>query len=1264
MATVVLQYAGATIGTFLGGPIGGIIGRAAGAVAGNIVDQQLFGPGTSRNKGPRLNDLRIMASEEGAPIPRLWGRMRISGQVIWATNFEEVSRTTTQKASSKGGPKSKTTEYSYFANFAVGLCEGIVDRVGRVWADGKVIDISVFTTRFYRGTEDQPADSLIVAKEGAGNAPAYRGLAYIVFERLPLANFGNRLPQLSFEVVSASGGAESHVRAINIIPGSTEFGYDPTVVTRKIAKGVTATENAHVSAERSDWTVSIDDLAASCSNLQAASLVVPWFGTDLRCGSCEIRPGVENTAKVTKPESWKVSGITRSAAHVVSVVEGKPAFGGTPSDASVIRAIQDLRARGLKTVFYPFVLMDAAGYPWRGRITCDPAPGMPGSVDKTAAVATQVQNFLGSASPGPSEWSYRRFILHYANLCATAGGVDAFLIGSELRGLTTLRASPTAYPFVAALMALAAEVKAILPAAKITYAADWSEYFGHHPQDGSGDVFFHLDPLWASSAIDAIGIDNYFPLTDWRDGRNHLDRLAGVASIYDADYLKSGIAGGEGFDWYYASETARGTQTRTAITDGAYGKPWVFRKKDMKSWWNNPHYNRPLGIEAAVATAWVPQSKPIWFTELGCPAVDKGANQPNTFYDAKSSESALPHFSSGTRDDAMQAKFVAVIDSYWNSPGAHNPVSSVYGAPMVDATRMFFWAWDARPFPAFPARDDIWSDATNYVRGHWLNGRIGAVGLDRLITEVCNDYGLNAVEVEDGAGLIDGFLIERPMSARDALENLLAAFALDAVESDGILKFRSRKQDSVLTLANDDYVESDAAAPLFALSRAQETELPNSLKLLYAESANDYRNAVVEARKSRGASAREIILELPCATTQTIAQQRAHVLLQENWSGREALSFSIAPSHLALEPGDVVTLGPRQLRIAGIHAGAARKLNAASYEASVYEPPPAVDRGGAFVAPAIFGEADVVLLDLAMAVGATPASPWIAAQASPWPGRLALLKRSGASSFDFNRFIEAQATMGTLATPLPAGPLSVFDRATSFDVTLNYGALSSVSEMEVLNGANIAAIGDGETGYEIIQFASAELIAANTYRIKTLLRAQAGSGPEMLASRAALSNFVLLNPAVVQPELSAAEAGLENIWRIGPAQFDSGHSAYLEVAFQGHAKALRPLSPCQLRCQRDGGDVLFSWLRRSRIDGDGWEPVDIPLGEEAEAYRLDILDGATVKRSVAVASPSYRYHAADIATDFGVAPSSYNLNVAQMSASFGRGSNLSRTLHV
>ena len=102
-------------------------------------------------------------------------------------DFEEVSKTTTQKSSSKGGPEIQDHRILLFRKFRrLASCEGVVDRMGRVWADGKEIDIAPFTTRFYHGLEDQEADSLIVAKEGADNAPAYRGLAYIVFERLPL----------------------------------------------------------------------------------------------------------------------------------------------------------------------------------------------------------------------------------------------------------------------------------------------------------------------------------------------------------------------------------------------------------------------------------------------------------------------------------------------------------------------------------------------------------------------------------------------------------------------------------------------------------------------------------------------------------------------------------------------------------------------------------------------------------------------------------------------------------------------------------------------------------------------------------------------------------------------------------------------------------------------------------------------------------------------------------------------------------------------
>src|SRR5690606_15702842 len=181
--------------------------------------------------------------------------------------------------------------------------------------------------------------------------------------------------------------------------------------------------------------------------------------------------------------------------------------------------------------------------------------------------------------------------LHYAHLCAAAGGVDAFLIGTEMPGLTTIRSGASTYPAVQAYRDLLAHVRSILGSGtKIGYAADWSEYFGHQPGDGSGDVFFHLDPLWADPEIDFVGIDNYMPLSDWRDGFEHADAAEGWPAIYDRAYLQANIAGREGFDWFYASAADRSAQVRTPISDGAAGKPWVFRYKDLRAWWSNAHY--------------------------------------------------------------------------------------------------------------------------------------------------------------------------------------------------------------------------------------------------------------------------------------------------------------------------------------------------------------------------------------------------------------------------------------------------------------------------------------------------------------------------------------------------------------------------------------------------------------------------------------------------------------------------------------------------
>lgn len=198
--TQIFQAVGTIVGYSIGGPWGGAIG----SVIGTVVGLQ-FEPDTER-KGPRLDDRRVQVSTYGAAIPYLFGTVRVAGNVIWSEDIEEV---TTENEQGKGGPTNTTITYTYFGTFAVLLGYGPLRGVRRIFADAVLIfdgtvspalgDVSY---TFYGGTEDQLPDPTIEAALGAGNVPAYRGFGYIVFHRLPLEKFGNRLPSITVEVVA------------------------------------------------------------------------------------------------------------------------------------------------------------------------------------------------------------------------------------------------------------------------------------------------------------------------------------------------------------------------------------------------------------------------------------------------------------------------------------------------------------------------------------------------------------------------------------------------------------------------------------------------------------------------------------------------------------------------------------------------------------------------------------------------------------------------------------------------------------------------------------------------------------------------------------------------------------------------------------------------------------------------------------------------------------------------------------------------------
>ena len=295
-----------------------------------------------------------------------------------------------------------------------------------------------------------------------------------------------------------------------------------------------------------------------------------------------------------------------------------------------------------------------------------------------------------------------------------------------------------------------------------------------------------------------------------------------------------------------------------------------------------------------------------------------------------------------------------------------------------------------RAYPAFPADTDTWGDGPNWRLGHWITGRLASAPLDGTVATLLTDYGFATYDAGSLTGLITGLVIDRVLSAREALQPLELAFFLDARESNGAIVFAHRGAGaSVATLDDDALVEQRADQALATLTRAQETDLPASAKLTYIAASGTYPAAVEEApprwpqrpRRHRRPASR---------TEPEHAARTVETWLFEAWAARERAQFALPPSRLALEPGDVVTLSTggrsRLLRITEIGEHGVRDIEARGIDPEVYAATaPAVRRsaGGASV---VVGQPLVVFLDLPLLRGDEPAhAGTVAAAQIPGP---------------------------------------------------------------------------------------------------------------------------------------------------------------------------------------------------------------------------------------------------------------------------------------
>jgi hypothetical protein len=297
------------------------------------------------------------------------------------------------------------------------------------------------------------------------------------------------------------------------------------------------------------------------------------------------------------------------------------------------------------------------------------------------------------------------------------------------------------------------------------------------------------------------------------------------------------------------------------------------------------------------------------------------------------------------------------------------------------------------------------------------------------------------------------------------------------------------------------------------------------------------------------------------------------------------------------------------------------------------------------------------LIDLPMWPGIErPADQFrIAAFSRPWSGVSAFVSPEK-SGFEQRATLAHSAIMGELITPLDGGASGRWLYNQALTVKLYDGELSSATHPQLFNGANSALVGTPDGKWEILQFLNAEEISSDVWRLTGLLRGQCGTESEATQLKNEGAPFILLNEAISPAGLKPQETGLALNWRVGCSGEEFSDRFYSTKTTIGGLRARQPLSPVHIRnTMRPNGDMEIGWIRRGRIDADSWLSPEIPLGEDREAYHIEILLEGRIVRALEVADCNWTYSLSERSKDLGSPSVPFDFKIAMVSASVGLG---------
>lgn len=1149
-------------GAVLGSAIG--IGSSAGWLIGSVVGSLLFpksGPDVV-TEGPRLGDLTVTGSAYGAPIAIGYGTLRMAGNMIWSAGIREqrnVQRTRT--GGKDGGGSSQTAiTYSYFASFALAFGEGPADDVLRLWADGKLIydktslneavGKASLRFRFHAGTETQAADPLIEAHVGAGQAPAHRGLVTIVFEDLPLADFGNRIPNITAEIT---------FRRADQLP------YQLIDLIRTAEGGAFAAYQIDDLAV--DWTRGTGYFVQSSSDPAQCGIRrfdLRTMREDRQVRMTEVSPGGAN--------EFPMSLLCGPDGHLYLTVDGG-------NSSPLIR------------------------------------------VDPNALI--EVARF-GSSSSGLSNTTSRFVRTSFLGAISAYGArerVDFLLTGSLFNDVGLLRADTMTYVWGESRTIDEARVRGCIGGRS---GADFGEgwVLGSGFSTSHGQLGLYRLRVAATAAYEAA-LDQTLGVTFEKVAAFSPDDIeSGATAFYDT-------AGGLTYD-----ATDDGVIFQIRISNGGsagtiYTVKW---RADLGIVWKTP---TPIQI-----------------------------NYEGPFF----GQSRIVR----QRWTVMRYRRVIQIDT-------------ATGALVYDVT------W---PEPVGESGAQIYDAITDTLLVHGKDGwallflnRGSGEGetLSGIVADLCDraDLGLADIDVAELTDTVPGYVIGRQSTVRAAIEPLAGAYAFDGVESDDVLAFRKRGRTPVATLGQSDLVAlDDTTQEAWRERRTQEVELPERVSVVYMDRDGDYRQGAQHAKRAARpvptmASRHQTSVDLPLVLDATTAKRIAETTLYRAWIERAAYEGRTTWSWARLEPTDVVDVALDdgtvfRSRIVRTDMGAdlAIALKAVAEDAAAYASMVTADGGAGVPVQVIRALAGtkLILLDVPLLrevddLGGSGSRLYalMGGYGAPaWPGAT-LYKSADGSSWSTVAATMEEAAWGAAANALgtPASPFAT-DEDNALTVFMTTGAelLESVTQLEMLNGANPAALVKANGEVEILQYRDVTLNANGSFTLTGLLRGRRGT--EVFTNgHAAGDLFVLLDPQDVEPLTQpVGEIGLARSWKaVGSgALFEDAET----VVATATGRDLMPYAPVHIAGSRDAdGSLTLTWQRRTRIGGDWRDGTGaVPLGETAEAYEVDILDGpggAVVRTLTGLTAPSAVYAAADQEADFGAVQPLVHVAVHQLSTVIGRG---------